>query len=60
MRPSNADLISDYMRDLEIDILCAERDGLPDYAAKCRAELAKLMQTKTADIKIDQYGMPHA
>lgn len=28
--------------DLETDIRCAERDGLPEYAAECRALLTKL------------------
>jgi hypothetical protein len=28
--------------DLETDIRCAERDGLPEYAAECRTKLAKL------------------
>lgn len=28
--------------DLETDIRCAERDGMPEYAAECLALLAKL------------------
>lgn len=28
--------------DLETDIRCAERDGLHEYAAECRAKLAEL------------------
>lgn len=30
-----------YIRDLIIDIRCAERDGLPEYADRCRRLLSK-------------------
>lgn len=39
---SPEELIDADISDLESDIRCAERDNLPEYAAQCRAKLAKL------------------
>jgi hypothetical protein len=62
-RPSDEDLISDYMRDLESDIessareIKAGRSNLVEYVAKCRAEL-KSLREPGAVIRVDRYGMP--
>lgn len=56
MRPSNSSLTTDYMRDLEVDIECAERDGLTNYANKCRRELDGLHNAKS--IHVDHWGIP--
>jgi hypothetical protein len=36
------ELLAAEIADLKTDIRCAERDGLPEYAEKCRAKLAEL------------------
>lgn len=40
---SPAELLEFQIQDLESDIRCAERDGLPDYAEECRRELQLLI-----------------
>ena len=40
-----------YIRDLIVDIRCAERDGLPEYANKCRKELEEVWRTRLANVK---------
>lgn len=50
-------LVRDIIRDLIIDVRCAERDGLPDYASKCRADLARIIPTRHAP-SLDRYGWP--
>lgn len=54
--PTNESLATDYMRDLQVDIECADRDGHPKYADECRAELKSLQEAKS--IRITGYGMP--
>ena len=41
------ELIDAEIADLESDIQCAERDGLPEYAAECRLKLAKLISNRS-------------
>ncbi len=41
MKYTEAELDSAALQDLIVDAECAERDGLPEYAAKCRALIAK-------------------
>ena len=47
----------DYMRDLIVEVRCAERDGLHEYAQKCRDSLRRLWKTRHSP-KIDKYGVP--
>lgn len=62
-RPSNAELTSAYMRDLEIEIECnasefaAGRTDLVEYDAKCKRELAALKAANGA-VTVDRYGIP--
>jgi hypothetical protein len=37
MKYTEAELDAAAIADLLVDIECAERDGMPEYAAKCRA-----------------------
>jgi hypothetical protein len=46
-----------YLQDLVIDIRCARRDGLSDYADKCLAELRSLWASRHRAF-IGQYGVP--
>lgn len=50
-------LLRDIIRDLIVDVRCAERDGLSEYAAKCRADLRKVLPTRHAP-DLDRYGWP--
>lgn len=58
---SKSKLFDAYLEDLRTDIRCAERDGLPEYAAECRAQLAEL-ERMAADgaVQFDRYGIPRA
>lgn len=47
--------IKDIISDLVIDIRCAERDGLKDYAEKCRKELYYILENQKT-LKFDRYG----
>jgi hypothetical protein len=66
MRPSNESLVTDYMRDLEIEIECnareiaAGRTDLNAYDVKCRAELEALRKARASDALViaDRYGVP--
>lgn len=49
--------IKDIISDLEIDIICAERDGLKGYAKKCRKALDYLTKNHET-VKFDRYGWP--
>lgn len=50
--------IDALIKDLQIDIECAKRDGLSEYAEDCQKELDKLINTNIDDIKFDRYGYP--
>ena len=41
MKYTESELDAAALRDLIVDAECAERDGLLEYAAKCRALIAK-------------------
>ena len=41
------DLFKARIADLETDIRCAERDGLPDYAEACKRLLAELKASRS-------------
>lgn len=47
--------IRDIVADLVVDIRCAERDGLKDYAEKCRKELDYILENQKT-LKFDRYG----
>jgi hypothetical protein len=47
----------DYMRDLIVDIRCARRDGLNQYATECTHQFRALWKTRH-NAKIGPYGMP--
>ncbi len=49
--------VRDIVADLVIDIRCAERDGLKDYAEKCRKELDYILENQKT-LKFDRYGSP--
>lgn len=49
--------IRGIIADLEIDIICAERDGLKGYAEKCRKALDYLTKNNE-NVKFDRYGWP--
>ena len=55
MRPSNASLIRDNIRDLISDVRCAERDGLHDYADRCRDAVRRYFRGRHS-AKIDRWG----
>ena len=55
-RPADNSLARDYLRDLIVDIRCAKRDGLTQYAADCTAKLQKLWSARHSPV-IDKYGM---
>jgi hypothetical protein len=65
MRYSHEELVSAYIRDLELDAEIAEEDvrnGRSDhdwasFAVKNRAEIAALKSA--ASVRIDNYGMPY-
>lgn len=65
-RYTNEELVTFYMRDLEIEIesnareAAAGRTDLQDYDLECRAELAKLQEARAVGkvIAIDAYGIP--
>ena len=54
-RPTTTSLVRDSLRDLVVDVRCAERDGLPDYAAKCRADIARIWPLRHT-ASIGRYG----
>ena len=56
-----ANLISDYILDLRVDIRCAHRDGLTKYAAKRQKELDQLEAARKSGrpIEISKWGIPH-
>ena len=47
--------VRDIVADLVTDIQCAERDGLKDYAEKCRKELDYILDNQKT-LKFDRYG----
>ena len=49
--------VRDIVADLLVDIRCAERDGLKDYAEKCRKELDYILENHRT-LKLDRYGSP--
>lgn len=49
--------IQDIIADLEIDIACAERDGLKGYAERCRNQVDYLTKNHET-VKFDRYGWP--
>lgn len=49
--------IRDIVADLVVDIQCADRDGLKDYAEKCRKELDYILENQKI-LKFDRYGSP--
>lgn len=49
--------VRDIVADLLVDIRCAERDGLKDYAEKCRKELDCILENHRT-LKFDRYGSP--
>lgn len=57
MRYTEQELRCFIIQDLIADIRCADRDGLPKYAAECRRELAKLWPQRHK-AKLDCYGWP--
>lgn len=46
MRYTADQLRREYLRDLVVNIRCARRDGLPDYAARTEAELRLLWRVR--------------
>ena len=54
-RPDSKSLARDNIRDLVVDVRCAMRDGLPDYADRCR-EAIRVYWRKRHNPKIDRYG----
>jgi hypothetical protein len=50
-------LVREILRDLVTDVRCAERDGLPEYAAKCRREIAILYAMRHT-ARLGSYGWP--
>jgi hypothetical protein len=57
MRYTSQQLRNAYLRDLISDIRCADRDRMPEYRDKCKAELAKLW-SKRHSARINRYGIP--
>ena len=55
----NKQLSNDYMRDLIVDIRCARRDNMPEYADKCINEFRVLWASRQHH-KISRYGIPLA
>lgn len=53
------ELCREYLRDLIVDVRCAERDGLPDYAKACREKIRALWPTRHTP-RINRYGEPLA
>jgi len=49
--------VKDLILDLEIDISCANRDGLPKYAEKCQKELQYILK-KHNQLRFNRYGYP--
>lgn len=49
--------VRDIVADLLVDIRCAERDGLKDYAEKCRKEFDYILENRRT-LKFDRYGSP--
>ena len=45
------------IRDLVVDVRCAERDGMPEYAEKCRQQIATLYYNRHG-AKLNRYGWP--
>ncbi len=58
-RPSDASLARDYLRDLAVDIRCARRDGLAEYAQKVAAEFRSLWPSRS-NATIGPFGVPSA
>lgn len=50
-------LTYDYLRDLVVDIRCARRDRLDEYAAKQTTEFRRLWSTRR-ETRITKYGVP--
>jgi hypothetical protein len=46
-----------YLQDLVVDIRCARRDGLSEYAEKCAQEFRSLWSGRHA-ATIDKHGAP--
>lgn len=51
-------LTREYVRDLVVEIRCAWRDNLPNYAEKRERELSYLFSNRHGT-RIDHYGMPY-
>jgi len=49
--------VIDIVKDLLVDIECAERDGLKEYADKCHKELCYIVENQKT-MKFDRYGSP--
>ena len=49
--------VKDLIHDLMVDIKCADRDGLTEYAEKCRKELYHIIGNHLT-LKFDRYGSP--
>jgi hypothetical protein len=56
-RPTNDSLRRDYIRDLVVDVRCARRDNMPEYAEKCLAEISALLANRH-NFRIGKYGLP--
>jgi hypothetical protein len=57
MNQKRESLLLGIIRDLRADVRCALRDGMPEYAEKCRAELVSIYRNRHA-CKIGRYGWP--
>ena len=49
--------VKDIVLDLLVDIKCADRDGLKEYAEKCHKELCYILDNHKT-LKFDRYGSP--
>ena len=58
MRYTQRELRHAIIADTITDIRCAGRDGMPEYAAKCRAQLRLLLKNRHMDAGIDRFGWP--
>lgn len=47
------------IRDLISDVRSAERDNMPEYAEKCRLDLAKIWPLRNGRPELDCYGWPN-
>lgn len=50
-------LVNDCIRDLIVDVRCAYRDNLPDYAEQCKRGIARIFATRHT-VKLNRYGYP--